>query len=152
VYSDLTVAENLRYFAAILAIPRSDIDRVISEVGLGQHADSLVGHLSGGEQARASLATALLGSPQVLVLDEPTVGLDPLLRRDLWRLFKELSIAGTTILVSSHVMDEAERCERLLLMRDGRILADDSPAALLAGTGSGNFESAFVALIESSLT
>jgi ABC-2 type transport system ATP-binding protein len=148
VYSDLTVSENLRYFATVLGVQRGAVDRVIDNVGLGQHTDTVVGRLSGGEQARVSLATALLGSPQVLVLDEPTVGLDPLLRRDLWALFAGLAGTGTTLMVSSHVMDEAERCQRLLLMRDGRILADDSPGSLLARTGSTDFDAAFIALIE----
>jgi len=148
VYPDLTVLENLRYFATILGVPGKAADRAIDEVGLGQHANTIVGRLSGGEQARVSLATALLGSPQLLVLDEPTVGLDPLLRRDLWALFAGLAEAGATLVVSSHVMDEAERCQRLLLMRDGRILADDSPVALLATTGSTDFDAAFIALIE----
>jgi ABC-2 type transport system ATP-binding protein len=148
VYADLTVAENLRYFARVLAVAPGEAERVIAEVRLGDHAGTLVSRLSGGEQARVSLATALLGSPQLLVLDEPTVGLDPLLRRDLWALFSGLAAAGTTLLVSSHVMDEAERCQRLLLMRDGRILADESPDGLLARTGSDDFESAFISLIE----
>ena len=152
VYSDLTVSENLRYFATVLAVPRAAVDRVIIDVGLDRHTDTIVGRLSGGEQARVSLATALLGAPRLLVLDEPTVGLDPLLRRDLWALFSDLASAGTTLIVSSHVMDEAERCQRLLLMRDGQILADGSPGALLARTGSTDFESAFIALIESPST
>lgn len=148
VYSDLTVSENLRYFATILGVPRSAADRVINDVGLGEHAGAVVGHLSGGEWARVSLATALLGSPRMLVLDEPTVGLDPLLRRDLWALFTDLAAAGTTLIVSSHVMDEAEHCQRLLLMRDGRILADDPPEVLLARTRSTDFDAAFITLIE----
>jgi len=152
VYADLTVSENLRYFASVLGMPSGAVERVIGNVGLGRHTDSIVGSLSGGEQARVSLATALLGSPRLLVLDEPTVGLDPLLRRDLWALFASLAAEGTTIMVSSHVMDEAERCQRLLLMRDGRILADDSPEALLSRTGSADIESAFIALIEASPT
>ena len=131
VYSDLTVLENLHYFATILGVPRSAAKRVINDVGLSRDTDAVVGRLSGGEQARVSLATALLGSPQLLVLDEPTVGLDPVLRRDLWALFAGLASAGTTLMVSSHVMDEAQRCQRLLLMRDGGILTDDSPEALL---------------------
>jgi ABC-2 type transport system ATP-binding protein len=147
VYSDLTVSENLRYFATVLGVQRSAVDRVIDEVGLGEHTDTVVGRLSGGEQARVSLATALLGSPRLLVLDEPTVGLDPLLRRDLWALFAGLAGTGTTLMVSSHVMDEAERCQRLLLMRDGRILADDSPESLLARTGSTDFDTAFISLV-----
>jgi ABC-2 type transport system ATP-binding protein len=148
VYSDLTVSENLRYFASVLGVQRGAVDRVIDDVGLGQHTDTVVGRLSGGEQTRVSLATALLGSPRLLVLDEPTVGLDPLLRRDLWALFTGLAGTGTTLMVSSHVMDEAERCQRLLLMRDGRILADDSPSSLLARTGSTDFDAAFIALVE----
>jgi len=148
VYLDLSVSENLRYFATILGAPRASVDRVISDVGLRPHADTVVGQLSAGEQARVSLATALLGSPQLLVLDEPTVGLDPLLRRDLWESFAGLAEEGSTLLVSSHVMDEAERCQRLLLMRDGRILADGSPEALLARTGATDFDAAFIALIE----
>ena len=148
VYSDLTVSENLRYFATILGAPRSAVDRVINDVGLAEHAGAVVGHLSGGELARVSLATALLGSPRMLVLDEPTVGLDPLLRRDLWALFTDLVAVGTTLIVSSHVMDEAERCQRLLLIRAGRILADDPPEVLLARTGSTDFDTAFINLIE----
>ena len=148
VYFDLTVAENLRYFARVLGVPPTEVRRVMSEVGLAAHADALVRRLSGGEQARVSLATALLGSPPVLVLDEPTVGLDPLLRRQLWHMFEDLAAQGTALLVSSHVMDEAQHCDRLLLMRDGTILADDSPRNLLVRTGAGDFEAAFIALIE----
>jgi ABC-2 type transport system ATP-binding protein len=147
-YVDLTVRENLRYFGAVVGAPAADVTRVADEVELGDHLHTLVAQLSGGEQARVSLATALLGSPRLLVLDEPTVGLDPLLRRQLWALFTRLSRRGTTLVVSSHVMDEAARCERLLLMRDGRLLADDTPGGILARTGAENFESAFVALIE----
>jgi ABC-2 type transport system ATP-binding protein len=117
-------------------------------VDLGTHANSRVDRLSGGERARASLGVALLGAPQVLVLDEPTVGLDPVLRRDLWRLFHELAAGGVTVLVSSHVMDEAERCERLLLMREGEILADESPGALLERTGVADVESAFLSIVD----
>jgi ABC-2 type transport system ATP-binding protein len=148
VYADLSVAENLRYFAAVLAAPRSDVERVVEQVGLGSHVTALVGRLSGGQRARVSLATALLGKPDLLVLDEPTVGLDPVLRRDLWDLFGSLASRRTALLVSSHVMDEAERCERLLLMRDGQILADDTPAGLLSQTGAADVEHAFLALVE----
>ena len=148
VYADLTVRENLRYFAAILSAPRSDVDRVIDEVGLADHAGSVVGRLSGGQEARVSLAAALLGEPALLVLDEPTVGLDPVLRRDLWQLFRGLARRGTTLLVSSHVMDEAAQCDRLLLMRAGRILADDTQDGLLARTGTANVEAAFLALVD----
>ena len=147
VYSDLTVRENLRYFAAVLGTPPSDVDRVVEEVGLTSHVDVLTGRLSGGQEARVSLAAALLGTPEVLVLDEPTVGVDPVLRRDLWALFARLAEAGSTLLVSSHVMDEATRCGRLLLMRDGRILADDTPGDLLERTGAPDIESAFLDLV-----
>ena len=147
VYADLTVRENLRYFAAVLGAPPSDVDRVVEEVGLTSHVDVLTGRLSGGQEARVSLAAALLGTPEVLVLDEPTVGVDPVLRRDLWALFARLAEAGSTLLVSSHVKDEATRCGRLLLMRDGRILADDTPGDLLERTGAPDIESAFLDLV-----
>lgn len=147
VYADLTVSESLRYFAAILRAPKGDVDRVIGEVGLGTHADHLVGELSGGQLSRASLAVALLGRPGLLVLDEPTVGLDPVLREELWDLFDHLAGQGVTLLISSHVMDEAARCERLLLMRDGRVLADDTPDALRLRTGTADLEQAFLRLV-----
>jgi ABC-2 type transport system ATP-binding protein len=148
VYEDLTVRENLRYFAAVLGAPRSDVDRVVEEVGLTGHVDTVTGRLSGGQEARVSLAAALLGTPEVLVLDEPTVGLDPVLRRDLWDLFTRLAEGGSTLLVSSHVMDEATRCGRLLLMRDGRVLADETPATLLEQTGAADVETAFLDLVD----
>jgi ABC-2 type transport system ATP-binding protein len=148
VYSDLTVAENLRYFAAVLGAPSGDVNRVVGEVGLEEYVDSLIASLSGGQRARVSLAAALLGTPELLVLDEPTVGLDPVLRRDLWQHFHELANTGTTLVISSHVMDEAVRCDRLLLMRDGRLLADETPAALLEQTRTADIEAAFLALVE----
>ncbi|MGB3438514.1 MAG: ABC transporter ATP-binding protein [Actinophytocola sp.] len=147
VYADLTVNEALRYFASILRAPASDVARVIDEVGLGTHADHIVGQLSGGQLTRASLAVALLGKPELLVLDEPTVGLDPVLREDLWALFHRLADQGVTLLVSSHVMDEAARCQRLLLLREGRILADDTPAGLRTSTGANDLEQAFLSLV-----
>ena len=124
------------------------MDRVIDAVDLRSHADARVDRLSGGQQSRASLAAALLGSPELLVLDEPTVGLDPVLRRDLWNLFHRLAEDGATLLVSSHVMDEASRCDRLLLMRDGDLLADDTPQALLDSVGTDDIEQAFLTLID----
>jgi len=148
VYADLTVRENLRYFAATLGAPQRRTEEVLETVGLTGSADALVGALSGGQRARVSLATALLGTPELLVLDEPTVGLDPVLRRDLWARFAELARAGTTLLISSHVMDEAQRCTRLLLMRDGALLADDPPAELLRRTGAADVEDAFLRLVE----
>ncbi|TCP47961.1 ABC-2 type transport system ATP-binding protein [Tamaricihabitans halophyticus] len=149
-YADLTVRESLRYFAAVLGAPRTDVDRVITEVGLGDHADKLVGRLSGGQRSRASLGVALLGDPKLVVLDEPTVGLDPVLREELWTLFDNLAKRGVTLLVSSHVMDEAARCERLLLMREGRILADETPEELRSQTGQYDLERAFLRLIADS--
>ncbi|RYV49398.1 ABC transporter ATP-binding protein [Pengzhenrongella frigida] len=148
VYPDLTVAENLGYFATLLGTGDDDVDRVLEAVDLTANARRRVSNLSGGEMSRVSLAAALLGTPRVLVLDEPTVGLDPVLRRDLWELFTRVAADGTTILVSSHVMDEAVRCERLLLMRDGRLLADETLPELLARTGAADVEQAFLALVE----
>lgn len=147
VYPDLSVIENLRYFAAVLDVPRGDPARVIGQVGLGGRERDRVGRLSGGQRARVSLAAALLGEPELLVLDEPTVGLDPALRRELWGVFHRLAGDGVTLLISSHVMDEAARCTRLLLMREGLIIADDSPGALLERTGAADVEGAFLKLI-----
>jgi ABC-2 type transport system ATP-binding protein len=146
VYADLSVTENLRYFAAVAGAPAHRIGEVLGEVALERQAHQLVQTLSGGERARVSLATALLGRPDLLVLDEPTVGLDPVLRRDLWSLFRVLADAGATVLVSSHVMDEAVRCDRLLLLRDGRLVADDEPPELLRRTGSADVEQAFLSI------
>jgi ABC-2 type transport system ATP-binding protein len=148
VYPDLTVRENLTYFAAVLGVPRGRVEEAIAEVDLADHSDDRVDRLSGGQRSRVSLAAALVGRPELLVLDEPTVGLDPVLRRDLWDLFHRLAAAGTTLLVSSHVMDEATRCDRLLLLREGRVLADDTPHGLLARTGAADAEEAFLALID----
>jgi ABC-2 type transport system ATP-binding protein len=147
-YSDLSVRENLRYFARVLGAGQARIGEVIETVSLGEHADRVVGDLSGGERARASLATALLGEPELLVLDEPTVGLDPLLRRDLWDHFRRLADSGVTLLISSHVMDEAAHCDRLLLMRDGELIATETPDELRRGTARQNLEDAFLVLIE----
>jgi len=148
VYDDLTVRQNLDYFRAVLGAGRADVARVIEVTDLGASSAQLTGSLSGGQRSRVSLAVALLGSPDLLVLDEPTVGLDPVLRRDLWNLFHRLAAEGTSLLVSSHVMDEAARCDRLLLMRAGAVLADDTPAGLLAATGTADLEAAFLSLIE----
>jgi ABC-2 type transport system ATP-binding protein len=150
VYGDLTVRENLHYFARVLGAGTERIRDAIETVALGDHADQVVATLSGGELSRVSLATALVGQPQLLVLDEPTVGLDPVLRRDLWNTFHELAAAGTTLLVSSHVMDEAERCDDLVLLRDGRIVATGSPDELRHRTHADDLEDAFLALAEAS--
>jgi ABC-2 type transport system ATP-binding protein len=146
VYDDLTVAQNLRYFARVLSAPPEDVRRVLAEVDLQSYADRLVGRLSGGQRSRVSLGAALLGKPELLVLDEPTVGLDPVLRADLWSLFRRLAETGVTLLVSSHVMDEARRCDRILILRDGRLLADQTPEGLLTMTGAEDADAAFLAL------
>ena len=148
VYDDLTVAENLRFFARVLGVSRTEVDRCVEAVDLGARRDQVVNRLSGGERSRASLAVALLGSPELLVLVEPTVGLDPVLRRDLWAMFHRLADDGTAVLVSSHVMDEAERCDRLLLMRDGELIAQDTPQALLDRTRTTDVENAFLSIVE----
>ncbi|WP_415102078.1 ABC transporter ATP-binding protein [Nocardioides sp.] len=149
VYDDLSVAENLRFFARVRGLDKRAVGRVVEAVGLGGHESQVVDRLSGGERSRVSLAVALLGEPGLLVLDEPTVGLDPVLRQELWTIFHQLADAGTAVLVSSHVMDEADRCDRLLLMRDGVIIADGTPAEIRERTGSGDIESAFLALVSS---
>ncbi|PKH40330.1 ABC-2 type transport system ATP-binding protein [Nocardioides alpinus] len=148
VYDDLTVAENLGFFARVLGVDRSSADEAIEVVGLADQRQQVVGRLSGGQRSRVSLAVALLGTPDLLVLDEPTVGLDPVLRRDLWELFHRLADGGAAVLVSSHVMDEAERCHRLLLMREGRIIADGSPDEIRESTGAADIEHAFLHMVE----
>lgn len=148
VYDDLTVDENLTFFARVLGVGRADADRAVEAVDLSGHRDQVVGRLSGGQRSRASLAVALLGKPDLLVLDEPTVGLDPVLRRDLWALFHRLADDGKAVFVSSHVMDEADRCDRLLLMREGRIIADGSPAEIREKSAADDIESAFLAIVE----
>jgi ABC-2 type transport system ATP-binding protein len=150
VYGDLTVRENLDYFARVLEAPSERIDETIASVGLEPQQSLLNRNLSGGERSRASLAVALLGEPDVLVLDEPTVGLDPVLRRDLWAQFRTLAAQGKTVLVSTHVMDEADRCDELVLLREGQIVATGSPAALREQSGTDDLEAAFLALAEGS--
>jgi ABC-2 type transport system ATP-binding protein len=147
VYADLTVRENARYFAALYGVSPGDADRTVVDVGLGEAAGQLVSTLSGGQRARASLACAMLGRPDLLVLDEPTVGQDPVLRHDLWQRFHGLAADGATLLVSSHVMDEAGRCDRLLFIRNGRLIADDTPAVVRTATGTDDLEEAFLRLI-----
>jgi ABC-2 type transport system ATP-binding protein len=148
VYLDLSARENLRYFAGVLGAPAARVDETLETIQLAEHAERPVRNLSGGQRARVSLGTALLGRPEVLVLDEPTVGLDPVLREDLWRSFHALAGEGAALLVSSHVMDEASRCDHLLLMRDGRLLADLTPGELRSRTGEDDMEQAFLRLIE----
>lgn len=147
VYADLTVRENARYFAVLQGRGRAEADRSVADVGLAEAADQLVGTLSGGQRSRAPLACALVGEPELIVLDEPTVGQDPVLRADLWARFHALAAAGTTLLVSSHVMDEAARCDRLLLIREGRLIADDTPDAVRTAAGVDDLDEAFLRLI-----
>jgi len=148
VYDDLTVRENVRYFARLVGAADTQADEVVELVGLGDDAGSVVSRLSGGQRSRVSLATALVGRPELLVLDEPTVGLDPLLRRDLWASFARLAADGATLLVSSHVMDEAERCDELLLVRGGRLLDRGTAAEIRARAGGESMDEAFLRLVE----
>lgn len=148
IYDDLTVRQNIRYFATIMGCGKADADKVIEQVDLTAQAKQVVGSLSGGQRARVSLAVALLGDAKLLILDEPTVGLDPLLRQHLWQLFKNLAAEGKTLLISSHVMDEAEQCTNLLLLRDGKVLSDSTKEQLLAKTNTKTVQAAFLKLVE----
>lgn len=148
VYGDLSISENLRYFAAVVGVAQGRVSEVIHTVGLAGREQQIVGSLSGGERSRVSLASALLNDPELLVLDEPTVGLDPVLRAELWRTFHELASAGSTLLISSHVMDEASECDALLLMRDGALLEQTTPERLRQQTGEQDLGRAFLAVIE----
>ncbi len=148
VYNDLTVKENLRYFGTLLDLDEPKINQVMTDVAISSLKNRLVSTLSGGQRARVSLAVALLGQPPLLTLDEPTVGLDPLLRRQLWDTFHDLAAGGTTLLVTSHVMDEASRCDNLLLLREGRLLAAGSPSDLKRQTKTQTIEEAFIRLVE----
>lgn len=148
VYMDLSARENLRYFASLVNAPKTDPQRVLDAVDLADCADRPVNTLSGGQLTRVSLAVALVGTPEVLILDEPTVGLDPVLRRNLWAMFRELSREGRTLLVSSHVMDEATRCDRLLIMRKGGILFDGTLSQMLAKTKAKDADDAFLILAD----
>ena len=147
VYADLTVRENARYFASLYGIGAARADQAVSDVGLAAAAGQLVSTLSGGQWARASLACALVSQPELLVLDEPTVGQDPVLRNELWDRFRALAAGGTTIIVSSHVMDEASRCDRLLLIRAGDLISDDTPAGVRSAAGTDDLDEAFLRLV-----
>lgn len=149
VYPDLTVRENVRYFAALYGLDRTAADETIHDVGLSEQSGQLVSTLSGGQHSRASLACTLVSRPEILVLDEPTVGQDPVLRDELWHRFHLLADDGATLLVSSHVMDEANRCDRLLLMREGEIIADSTPAELKVAAGTDDLDRAFLTLVRS---
>lgn len=143
VFEDLTVKENIDYVRSIYQLSKQRRDAIIERLGLQEHADTLCGRLSGGQRSRVSLAMALLPSPELMVLDEPTVGLDPLLRRELWEMFHELVHEGTTLIISSHILDEADQCEHVLFVDEGRVehaTRDD----VLARTGTDSMEDAFL--------
>ena len=148
VYGDLTVLQNMQYFAAVVGADKAQIDQLLERVGLKDQAKQLTSTLSGGQLARTSLAVALLGEPEFLILDEPTVGQDPVLREELWKLFRELANDGKTIIVSSHIMNEASRCDQLIIIRDGRILKTTTAEALQTETGEENLDDAFLKLIQ----
>jgi len=148
IYRDLTCSENVDYFAALQGHSTSSTDEILELVDLSRNRKQLAATLSGGERARLALATALVGRPEILILDEPTVGLDPLLRRDLWSLFHRFTAEGKTLLVSSHMMEEADHCDELVLLRDGAILAKGSPTELRAQAGLENLDAVFISLVE----
>ncbi len=150
IYDDLRVIDNVRYFASLYGSDAQAADEAVAAVGLEDHRTALCGNLSGGQRTRTSLACALVANPDLLVLDEPTVGLDPVLRVDLWEQFHRLAERGTTLLVSSHVMDEADHCGDLLLMREGHLLAHTTPSKLREDTGCQSLEEAFLSVIRRS--
>jgi ABC-2 type transport system ATP-binding protein len=150
IYDDLRIVDNVRYFGSLYGMDSDSADVAITTVGLDDHRTALCGNLSGGQRTRVSLACALVAAPDLLVLDEPTVGLDPVLRVDLWKQFHQLARRGTTLLVSSHVMDEADHCGDLLLMRDGHLLAHTTPQNLREDTGCQSLEEAFLSVIRHS--
>jgi len=151
IYNDLRIVDNVRYFASLYGFDTHSADSAIDRVGLGDHSTDYCGNLSGGQRTRVSLACALVCQPELLVLDEPTVGLDPVLRADLWQQFADLARAGSTLLISSHVMDEADHCGDLLLMRDGRLVTHTTPTRLREDTGCTSLEDAFLSIIRRSM-
>ncbi len=150
IYNDLRIVDNVRYFATLYGFDSRAAAEAIERVGLSDHRTAYCGNLSGGQRTRVSLACALVCRPELLVLDEPTVGLDPVLRADLWQQFHDLADGGTTLLVSSHVMDEADHCGDLLLMRDGHLVAQTTPTQLRKDTGCTSLEEAFLSIIRRS--
>jgi ABC-2 type transport system ATP-binding protein len=148
-YSELTARENLAFFASLFGLhgqkQKQRIQEVMQLVGLTEHLNKSVASYSGGMKRRLSLAIALLHEPSVLILDEPTVGIDPVLRKSIWEELQKLSANGTTLLVTTHVMDEAEKCHRLGMIRDGRLIAVGTPEQLKTNTGTNDIEAAFLA-------
>lgn len=151
VYRDLSVEDNVRYFGAMHGRGRTEARQAIDAVGLADLAGRRAADLSGGQFSRVSLACALVSEPVLLILDEPTVGLDPVLRADLWQRFAALAAAGTTLIISSHVMEEASHCDSLLLLREGRLLAQLTPEELRQRGGSADLELAFLQLIRAGM-
>jgi len=147
VYSDLTCIQNIRYFASLYSQNEKTPEQILEDVDLSRNAHQMAESLSGGERARLALATTLVGTPELLILDEPTVGLDPVLRVQLWELFKKLASQGKTLLVSSHVMDEADSCHQLILLRNGRVLAEGTPSELRTRSGKSRMDEVFISLI-----
>ncbi|MEK3879616.1 ABC transporter ATP-binding protein [Paenibacillus sp. FSL M7-0420] len=147
-YNELSAKENLEFFAALYGLKGGDRTRRIGDVmelvNLQEHLRRRVDQYSGGMKRRLSLAIALLHEPPLLLLDEPTVGIDPVLRQSIWKELKALNRKGTTIVLTTHVMDEAEKCDRLAMIRDGVLLAADTPAGLLEATGTASIEEAFL--------
>jgi ABC-2 type transport system ATP-binding protein len=144
-YEDLTVRENITFFAEMCGrIERTWVNEVIDLVALKDRSHSLVRTLSGGLKQRTSLACSLVHKPRLLLLDEPTVGIDPQLRATFWSYFRQMASSGSTLIISSHVMDEAERCDRLGFMRQGKLLAEGSASELRAQAGALNLEEAFL--------
>ncbi|WP_010197557.1 heme ABC exporter ATP-binding protein CcmA [Bacillus sp. m3-13] len=147
-YQDLTAQENLQFFSSLYKLNRIDrkkrIHEVMELVNLSEHLNKPVQQFSGGMKRRLSLAISLLHNPEILILDEPTVGIDPLLRKSIWQELKALSKAGTTVLVTTHVMDEAQKCDRLAMIREGELLAVGSTEELQRKTGTTSMEDAFL--------
>lgn len=146
IFEDLTVKENLDYICRIYGLSPQERDSIVEKLELQKCTDRVCGQLSGGQRSRVSLAVALLPHPELMILDEPTVGLDPLLRQQLWGLFHELAEAGTTLLISSHMLDEADHCERILFVCDGRVM-QTTHDEILAQTGSNSMDEAFLAVM-----
>jgi ABC-2 type transport system ATP-binding protein len=145
IYPALSAGENVRFFASMYGVASNDaVDEALSVVDLADRRDSLTGTLSGGQRRRLSLACAIVHRPPVLFLDEPTVGVDPLLRVQFWSYFRTLAEGGATIVVSSHVMDEADRCDELLFVRAGKVIARGSGAELRERSGTTDLEQAFL--------
>ncbi|MDO3410573.1 ABC transporter ATP-binding protein [Saccharibacillus sp. CPCC 101409] len=147
-YMELSASENLKFFGKLMGLKGEPLKRrmqhVVDLVGLGEHLRKPVSSYSGGMKRRLSLAIALIHEPEVLILDEPTVGIDPVMRQSIWDELREISAGGATIIVTTHVMDEAEKCHRLGMVRDGRLIAVGTPDGLKQDTGSDTIEQAFL--------